>query len=282
MQFGNYECFTLVMDSFLLDGGAMFGVVPKVLWEKEIPADAANRIPMRARSLVIRGNGRIVLVDTGIGDKLSEKLIKIYDVQTAVHSMEDRLAPLNLKVDDITDVVLTHLHFDHAGGSTIISKGKVVPTFPNAVYHIQQTQWDLACHPSVRDRSSYMPENFMPLQEQGVLHIVNGPRNDFFEGIDLVVTDGHTRGQQHPLIKGASTSLFFCADLIPTSAHIPTAWHMGYDNEPIAIMDEKEAVLDRAIQENWILCFEHDPVVPAASVRKDKNRVVVDEVIRLL
>jgi glyoxylase-like metal-dependent hydrolase (beta-lactamase superfamily II) len=281
MRFGSYDCFTLEMDSFLLDGGAMFGVVPKNLWEKKIPADAENRIPMQARSLVIRGNNRMILVDTGIGDKLPVKFKKIYDIQTTVRSMEERLAPFELHVDDITDVVLTHLHFDHAGGSTALVKGNVVATFPNAIYHVQQAQWDLACNPSIRDRSSYIPDNFMPLMGLDVLHLVNGPSDDFFPGIDMIVTQGHSQGQQHPLIKGDKKSLFFCADLIPTSAHIPTVWHMGYDNNPLDIMDEKDAILSRAIEENWILCFEHDPVVAAASVREEKGRVVIDRIFDL-
>lgn len=281
MRFGSYDCFTLVMDSFLLDGGAMFGVVPKNLWEKKIPADALNRIPMQARSLVIRGNDKIILVDTGIGDKLPDKFKKIYDIQTSVTSMAARLAPFGLTVDDFTDVILTHLHFDHAGGSTALVNGTVVATFPNAVYHVQQTQWDLACNPSVRDQSSYILDNFMPLLEGKVLNLVPGASDEFFDGIDLIVTDGHSQGQQHPLIKGDKNSLFFCADLIPTSAHIPTAWHMGYDNHPLKIMDEKDAILSRALEENWILCFEHDPVVAAASVREEKGRAVVDQKIGL-
>jgi len=281
MRFGSYDCFTLEMDSFLLDGGAMFGVVPKNLWEKKIPADTMNRIPMQARSLVIRGNGRVILVDTGIGDKLTDKFRKIYDIQTPVSSMADRLAPFGLAVDDFTDVILTHLHFDHCGGSTERVNGNVVATFPNAVYHVQQAQWDLACNPSLRDRSSYIPDNFMPLLEQNVLNLINGTAIDIVEGIDLVVTDGHTRGQHHPLIKGDATSLFFCADLIPTSAHIPIAWHMGYDNFPLSIMDEKAVILSKAAAENWMLCFEHDPVVAAASVRDEKGRVVIDQVVDL-
>jgi len=281
MKFGSYDCFTLVMDSFLLDGGAMFGVVPKNLWEKKIPADAANRIPMQARSLIIRGNDKVILVDTGIGDKLPDKFKRIYDIQTSVSSMAERLSPFGLTVDDITDVLLTHLHFDHAGGSTAIVDGQVVPTFPNAVYHVQQAQWELACNPSVRDQSSYIPDNFMPLLEQNVLNLVKGASDNFFDGIDLIVTDGHSQGQQHLLVKGDATALFFCADLIPTSAHIPTAWHMGYDNHPLTIMDEKDAILARAIAENWILCFEHDPVIAAASVREEVGRVVIDQVIKL-
>ena len=281
MRFGKYDCFTVVMDSFLLDGGAMFGVVPKNLWEAKIPADAKNRIPMQARSLVISGNGKIILVDNGIGDKLPEKLTAIYGIRTPVHSMEDRLAPFGLRVEEITDVIITHLHFDHAGGSTRLVDGKATPTFPNAMYHVQQAQWDLACHPSVRDRSSYIPENFMPLLENGVLNILDGPSDNFFDGIDLLVTDGHTRGQQHPLVRGEGQSLFFCADLIPTSAHLPSAWHMAYDNLPLTVMDEKDRILARALDENWVLCFEHDPAVAAATVKSEKGRVGVDQVVEL-
>ncbi|MDO9264867.1 MAG: MBL fold metallo-hydrolase [Desulfosalsimonadaceae bacterium] len=281
MQFGGYDCSTVVMDSFLLDGGAMFGVVPKKLWEKAIPADSENRIPLTSRSLVIRGRGRVILVDNGVGDKLPGRFKKIYGIAVSAHSMDERLAPLNLNVSDITDVILTHLHFDHAGGSTILAGGMVRPAFPNATYHVQKSQWDLACHPSLRDRSSYIPDNFLPLLEHNVLNLLDGPADDFFEGIHLIVTNGHTPGQQHPLILGSDRSLFFCADLIPTSAHLPVPWHMAYDNHPIDIMDEKAALLGRAVDENWILCFEHDPVTVAAGVRKDRQKVVMDQAVVL-
>ncbi|MFZ2634576.1 MAG: MBL fold metallo-hydrolase [Desulfosalsimonadaceae bacterium] len=281
MQFGDYDCSTVVMDSFLLDGGAMFGVVPKKLWEKEIPADSENRIPLTSRSLVIRGRGRVILVDNGVGDKLPARFKKIYGIAVSAQSMDERLAPLSLSAADITDVILTHLHFDHAGGSTILAGGKVRPTFPNAAYHVQKSQWDLACHPSLRDRSSYIPDNFLPLLEHSVLNLLDGPVDDFFEGIDLIVTNGHTAGQQHPLISGPGRSLFFCADLIPTAAHLPIPWHMAYDNHPIGIMDEKAAFLNRAVAENWILCFEHDPVTAAASIRKDGQKIVMDQAVFL-
>ena len=281
MRFGSYDCFTVVMDSFLLDGGAMFGVIPKSLWEKKIPADDANRIPMAARSLVIRGNGKTILVDTGIGDKLTGKFKEIYGIRAIASSMDGRLAQYKLAAADITDVVITHLHFDHAGGSTTITNGDVVPTFPNAIYHLQKSQWELASHPSIRDQSSYIKDNFIPLLDQKVLRFTEGPIENFFDGIDLIVTHGHTRGQQHLLIKGENQSLFFCADLIPTSAHIPIVWHMGYDNHPLDIMKEKETILSQAIAENWILCFEHDPVVAAASIREEKGRAVIDEVVAL-
>ncbi|MDA8403936.1 MAG: MBL fold metallo-hydrolase [Desulfobacteraceae bacterium] len=281
MRFGGYDCATVVMDSFSLDGGAMFGVVPKNMWEKMIPADSENRIPMTSRSLVIQGGGRVILVDTGIGDKLPEKFKKIYGIAVSAHSMDERLAPVGLSAADITDVILTHLHFDHAGGSTTLAGGKVTPAFPNATYYVQNSQWELARHPSLRDRSSYIPDNFLPLLEHKVLRLLDGPVTDFFEGIDLIVTNGHTTGQQHPLISGPDQPLFFCADLIPTSAHLPIPWHMAYDNYPIDIMDEKAVLLNRAVNENWMLCFGHDPVTPAASVRKDGRKAVMDKAVFL-
>lgn len=281
MQFGDYDCSTVVMDSFVLDGGAMFGVVPKTMWEKMIPADSENRIPMTSRSLVIRGRDRVILVDAGVGDKLPDKFKKIYGINVSALSMNERLAPLGLVTEDITDVVLTHLHFDHAGGSTTLADGKVVPAFKNATYHVQKSQWDLACHPSLRDRSSYIPANFLPLMEYGVLHLVDGPMEHFFEGIDLIVTDGHTAGQQHPLVRGNNRSLFFCADLIPTAAHLPIPWHMAYDNQPIDLMNEKAGLLARALNENWVLCFGHDAVQTAAAVRKERGKIVMDRPVFL-
>lgn len=275
MRFGQYDCFCVETDLFFLDGGAMFGVVPKNLWERKIPADSANRIPMQARSLVIRGSGKIILVDAGVGNNISEKFRKIYGMAQASVSMAERLRAFGLCPEDITDVFLTHLHFDHVGGATHQSAGRMVPAFPRAVYHVQQAQWDLACNPSLRDQSSYLPDNFLPLESHGVLNRIDGPKDDFFDGIDLIVTHGHTRGQQHLLVKGADTSLFFCADLVPTSAHLPIAWNMAYDNEPLVLLDEKQALLARAVEENWVLCFEHDPEVSAAYVTEKNGKPVM-------
>lgn len=281
MRFGDYDCFCVETDLFFLDGGAMFGVVPKALWERKIPADEANRIPMQARSLVIRGRGKTILVDVGVGNNLPEKFRKIYGMEPASLSMADRLAKVGLSPQAITDVFLTHLHFDHVGGATHRWDGRMVPAFPHAVYHVQQAQWDLACNPSVRDQSSYLPDNFQPLESQGVLNRIDGSQDDFFDGIDLIVTHGHTRGQQHLLVKAAETSLFFCADLVPTSAHLPVAWNMAYDNEPLVLMAEKQAILSRAVAENWVLCFEHDPEVAAAFVREKNGRPVMGRPVDL-
>jgi len=280
MRFGNYECFTVETGSFELDGGAMFGVVPKILWERKIPANEKNLIPMQARSLLIQGKGKNILIDTGIGDKLSEKLKKIYKVDLDSANIDISLSKLGVTRSDITDVIITHLHFDHAGGSTSIMDGKAVPTFQNAEYYIQKKQWEIANNPSARDRASYMEENFMPLEEAGVLNLIDGPQ-EIFEGIDIIVTNGHTRGQQHPLVKDKTKSLFFCADLIPTSAHLPAAWNMAYDNFPMTLIDEKQKIITRALKEGWILFFQHDPCIAAATIKQTENNIEIDSFVSI-
>jgi len=280
MIFGNYECAALELGDFLLDGGAMFGVVPKMLWEKKIPADDNNLIPMKARSLLIRGNERNILVDAGPGRKLSGKMKKIYGIDDHSTDANDSLSKHGLTCDDITDVIITHLHFDHAGGSTIIREKKPVPAFPNAKYYIQKAQFEAAINPGPGEASSFTRDDFVPLDESGVLKVLDGPC-ELFSGIELIVTNGHTKGQQHPLIKGKEASLFFCADLIPTSAHIPVSWHMAYDNYPLTIMKEKEEYLSRAFKENWILFFEHDPVCATASVGKTRTAIQFDKMFSL-
>lgn len=280
MKFGDYECFSVDMGRFVLDGGAMFGIVPRVLWERKIPADEKNLIPMNARSLLIQGRGKNILVDTGLGSKLSEKMIKIYKIDEDSTNIDKSLSKHGLTRQDITDVIITHLHFDHAGGSTCIKNNKVVPSFQNATYYIQRKQWETANNPSVRDRASYMKENFMPLEEAGVLKLIDGPTG-IFKGIDLIVTEGHTPGQQHPLIKGETVCLFYCADFMPTSAHLPAAWNMAYDNYPMILIEEKKKLLSRALKENWILFFEHDPNIAAATIMQGEKNIEIDKSISI-
>ncbi|MBU1052369.1 MAG: MBL fold metallo-hydrolase [Proteobacteria bacterium] len=280
MKFGNYDCFSIELGDFVLDGGAMFGVVPKILWEKKIPADKNNFIPMKARSLLIQGNGKNILVDNGPGSKLSEKMKSIYKINDQTTDIKAILSKHQLTCDDITDVIITHLHFDHAGGSTIIIDNDIVPTFPAAKYYIQKSQFEAAINPGIKEAGSYFEENFLPLEKSGVLVILDGPA-ELFDGIEILISNGHTPGQQHPLVKGKEDSLFYCADLIPTSAHIPIPWHMAYDNEPLSILDEKQEILSKAILENWILFFEHDPVVAAASVKKGDKGITIDKVITI-
>ena len=280
MKFGDYECFSVDMGRFVLDGGAMFGIVPRVLWERKIPADEKNLIPMNARSLLIQGRGKNILVDTGLGSKLSEKMIEIYKIDEDSTNIDKSLSKHGLTRQDITDVIITHLHFDHAGGSTCIKNNKVVPTFQNATYYIQRKQWETANNPSVRDRASYMKENFMPLEEAGGLKLIDGP-TEIFKGIDLIVTKGHTLGQQHPLIKGETSCLFYCADLMPTSAHLPAAWNTAYDNYPMVLIEEKKKLLSRALKENWILFFEHDPNIAAATIMQGEKSIEIDKSISI-
>lgn len=298
MRIGDYDCFDIVFERFFLDGGAMFGIIPKPLWEKMIPADEKNRIPMTSRSLLISGNGKNILVDAGIGDKLSDKLVKRYGI-TRAGSAGDILGALpgggGMRPEDITDVVLTHLHFDHTGGATRFNiDGNAVPAFPNAIYHVQKAQWEFALSPSLRDEGSYLLENFIPLENAGVLNLIDGPVAGLFPGIDILVSHGHTPGQQHVLVSGQVSGpvltpvliqgppLFFAADLVPTSAHIPLIWHMAYDNNPLDLILEKKAILARAAAEDWVVCFPHDPDNAATRVRTDVNgRIVVGETMSL-
>jgi len=283
MKFGEYECMSIDLGNFYTDGGAMFGVVPKTLWAEKIPPDELNRIPMRVVSLLIKGKGHNILVDTGYGTKLSEKLNKIYGI-TSCPDIDLSLSNHGLTSKDITDVFITHLHFDHTGGSTHIKNNKPVPSFPNAVYYIQEEQWEAAIHPNIRDKSSYISDNYLPLKKNGLLKLTNGHEN-LFPGIETIVTQGHTPGQQHLLIKGDpiknQESLFFCADLIPTAAHIPIAWHMAYDLNPLTIMQEKADFLKRAIRENWILFFEHDPYITAARITEKNKKIILSETITI-
>lgn len=278
MQIGNYNCHSVDMGSFLLDGGAMFGVVPKALWAKKISPDKNNRIPMKSRTLLIKGEDRNILVDTGCGNKLPEKLKSIYGIKNIQPDVNKQLEVFGLKKDEITDVILTHLHFDHAGGATEDQKGDIVPTFKNATYHVHKDQWETALSPSERDKASYFPENYLPLKEAGLLNILETGEQPI-DDIEFIVSDGHTKGQLLPILKSSSTPLFYCGDLIPTSAHIPVAWHMGYDNYPLTIIKEKSVVLERAYQEKWKLFFEHDPIVTACTLKKNNKGIVLDEIL---
>lgn len=246
-----------------LDGGSMFGSVPKTIWSKTHPADDRNRIALVMRCLLLEGEGRRILVDDGAGDKMSEKLTDIYAIDHSEFSLEKSLAALGLGVGDITDVVLTHLHFDHAGGSTKSENGTLVPRLPNAMYHVQRRNWDNAHHPNPRERASYMPENFDPLESAGRLRLWDGVQQPW-KGIDLFLADGHTRGQQLVRVAGDGNVLYFVADLIPTRSHVRIPFVMGYDMAAIETMREKRELLERAAHERAWICLEHDPEVALA------------------
>src|SRR5258705_3094126 len=228
-----------------LDGGSMFGSVPKPLWSRLQPPDERNRIRLAMRCLLLEGHGRRVLVDVGLGDKFPAKLAEIYRVEHEETTLERALAARGLAPGDVTDVLLTHLHFDHAGGSTMRDGERLVPRLPRATYHLQTRNLDNARHSNLRERASYMAENFEPLAEAGVLKLWDGAAQPW-PGIELIPAQGHTRGQQLVRIGGARGGLYFVADLVPTASHVRVPFVMGYDVAAIETMAEKRALLERA------------------------------------
>ena len=271
MKIGNIEILPVDYGRFKLDGGAMFGVVPKVLWENYFPANDKDQINMALRGMLIRTGSHNILVDTGVGDKMSDKLNKIYDVDFSNYSISASLTNINLSPEDITDVILTHLHFDHTGGATIRkNNGDIVPAFPNALYYMQKKQYQWANSPSERDRASYFSENYVPLNECGAVKFLDGDE-EIFPGVSVVEVNGHTPGQQLVKICSQGQCLLFCGDLIPTSAHVSVPWIMSYDLFPMVTLEEKKKILSAAASENWLLLYEHDPKIIASRVFEDQK-----------
>lgn len=280
LQIGPYSVGAVPTGLFALDGGAMFGTVPKVLWQKTNPADSENRIPMEARALLLKSQDRNILIDTGngsdfiakYGEKMGTKFGEMYGVQGDGISLHSSLQALGLTPSDITDVILTHLHFDHAGGATCAEggrhDGKIIPTFPKATYHVQRSNYENALQPNVREKASYLKPNFVPLMEAGVLKLIEGSQKNYLPHISLVVSDGHTVGQQVVVIEDEQTQLIYCGDVIPTSSHVRSAWIMGYDINPLVLIEEKAKVLQMTDAKNSYLYFEHDPYCDLASVEK--------------
>ncbi len=265
MKIGKYELRIIESGYFALDGGAMFGIIPKPLWQKTNPPDEPNRIKLATRNLLLESSSKKILIDTGMGNKWDEKSKSIYAIDETA-SMSLALERVGLKVTDITDVILTHLHFDHTGGSTLMNKGKPEPAFPKARYYVQKQNFDWAASPSERDKGSYLKENFIPLLEEGMLDFIIG-NTKFDDEIDLIVINGHTFGQQLIKISDSSATLLFCGDLIPTTSHIPLPYIMSYDLQPLVTLKEKKKILSAAVNENWKLFFEHDPQTAFASIK---------------
>ena len=254
-----------------LDGGAMFGVVPRPLWERRIAPDDQNRIPLAMRCLLLRGHGRVVLVDTGLGHKADARFETIYAVDHGHSTLLGSLGRLGVGPEDVTDVVLTHLHFDHAGGA--VSRGPdgaLGLTFPEADVYVQRRHWAWA-HESPREGASFLAENLGPLEASGRLVLLDGEDDVPWPNVALHVVDGHTRGQQLVRVTDGERSLFYAADLVPTAAHVPALWIMAYDVEPLVTLREKTALLGRAADEGWTVVFEHDPEVASARVERTER-----------
>lgn len=270
MKIGKYKLGFVVSNYFSLDGGAMFGIIPKPLWSKTNPADDQNRVRLAARHLILQSESRNIIIDTGMGDKWDEKSRSIYNIDSTL-KLEHELELYGLDTASITDVILTHLHFDHTGGSTKIENGKLVPAFPNAKYFVQKKNYEWAINPSDRDKGSYLKNNFDPLMNEGLLHFING-EEQFDEEISFILVNGHTFYQQ--LIKisdGENTFLCVC-DLLPFASHIPLPYIMGYDLQPLVTLNEKKKILQHAVNENWKLFFYHDPEIAFATlIQTDKG-----------
>lgn len=285
LKIGPYEIHPVPTGIFGLDGGAMFGTVPKVLWEKAIPPDDKNRIPMEARGLLLKSPGHNVLIDTGnggdfllkYGEKLGPKFAEMYNIDPNGPSLMSSLAAAGVSPTDVNTVILTHLHFDHAGGATTEKSGTLAPTFPKAKYYIQKANLETAQTPNRREKASYFAANFQPLIDHGVLEILEGPRENLIPGISVMISNGHTQGQQIVKVSDGTTSLLYCGDVVPTSSHVRTAWLMGYDLNPLLLMEEKERYLGPAADQSWYLFFEHDPACDAAVIERKNGDFAVKE-----
>ncbi|GAB2767615.1 MBL fold metallo-hydrolase [Rhabdobacter roseus] len=262
---------------FKLDGGAMFGVVPKVLWQKQYPADDHNLCSWAMRCLLIEDADRLILVDTGLGDKQDAKFLSHYHLHGDA-TLLGSIRKAGFAPEDVTDVLLTHLHFDHVGGAVRYSAGRerLELTFPKATYWSNEAHWRWATQPNPREKASFLKENILPIQESGQLRFVQHGTSPF-PNVALIQVDGHTEQMMLPVIKYAGRTLIYMADLVPSSVHVPLPWVMGYDVRPLLTMQEKETVLDRAAAEEWLLVFEHDARVEAAYVTRTEKGIRLAE-----
>lgn len=257
------KLYAIETGNFKLDGGAMFGVVPKTIWNKTNPADANNLIDIAARCLLIEDGNRLILIDTGMGNKQSDKFFGYYSLWGS-HSLDASLAKHGFHRDAITDVFMTHLHFDHCGGSIQWNKDKTgyEPAFKNAKFWTNENHWQWATQPNAREKASFLPENLLPMQESGQLNFIQRPEGDFGAstemGFDIFYADGHTEKQMLPHISYNGKIIVFCADLLATAGHIPLPYVMGYDTRPLLTMPEKNKVLTAAADHNHFLFLEHD------------------------
>ena len=275
---GDFELVTL-SDGFMgLDGGAMFGVVPRTLWEKRLPPDDANRIPLGMRPLIVRSGKTTIIIDAGCGDKMDAKSTQIYKLDRRYH-LDHALADAGLSAEDIDIAVASHLHFDHVGGFTKIGRdGSVVPRFPKAKYIAHRAEWEDATHPHERNRASYLQENFVPLKDSGVLTLVDDA-TEIVPGVRYRRSGGHTPNHQVVMIESGGKTAVFTADMYPTTAHISDPWVMGFDLNPVDTLAFKRAFAPEAIEREYLLFFEHDPSMAAGYLRVKDGKRFVERVI---
>lgn len=273
---------TIIAGYFKLDGGAMHGVVPKSMWQKVNPSDDNNMCTWAMRCLLIETGDRKILVDNGMGDKQDEKFYSHFHPH-GEETVESSLAKHGYTPADITDVFLTHLHFDHCGGSIKREGDKLVPVFPNATYWSNQSHWDWAIEPNPREKASFLKENILPIQESGQLKFIDvKDGEEWISGIRIHYVDGHTEQMMLLQLSTDNNTFLYCVDLVPSAAHVSMPWIMSYDMRPLNTLDEKQRLLGKAVEENWTLIFEHDPKIECASLHKDdKGRIRIKDTFDL-
>lgn len=279
------KLYSIESGNFKLDGGAMFGVVPKVIWNKTNPADSNNLIDLGARLLLIEDGNKLILIDTGMGNKQSEKFFGYYNLW-GDHSIDKSLAKYGFHRDDITDVFLTHLHFDHVGGAVNWNSDKTgyENAFKNAKYWTNEEHWLWATKPNAREKASFLSENILPIQESGALNFISKPDQQFSEncelGFDIFYADGHTDKQMIPILNYNGKKIAYVADLLPTVGHIPLPYVMGYDTRPLLTLAEKEQFLQKAADEQWYLFLEHDAHNEIITVQNTEKGVRLKDIYK--
>jgi len=263
--------------NFRIDGGAMFGVVPKLLWDRRYPANENNQINLSLRSLIVDTGNHVILIDNGWGDKQDEKFFKHVHLNGG-DGLEGGIRKAGYSIDDITDVFLTHLHADHCGGSTKWNAKHTgyELTFPNAEYWISRSQWEWAINPNIREADSFLEENLLPIKDSGRLRLVD-EEGELFPGFSVKFVNGHTVGQMIPVIDYNGTTLVYTADLIPTVAHLPLIWNMSYDLDQLATIEEKRSLLQEALDNNYILYFEHDVFTECCTLKETPKGIREDQ-----
>jgi glyoxylase-like metal-dependent hydrolase (beta-lactamase superfamily II) len=281
MRLGKFSIHSCMDGLFRLDGGAMFGIVPRVLWGRTDPPDDKNRILLALRSLLIKTGEANILVDTGIGDKGDQKFRDIYMIDRNP-PLKGALASHGLKPQDVDIVINTHLHLDHAGGNTCVGDdGGIVPAFPRAKYVIQKGEWEDATNPNERTRGSYIANDFLPLEGLGVVDFVDGNEVEIIKGVSVIVAGGHTAFHQCVKVESKGKVALFLADLVPTASHLPLPYIMAYDLVPQDTLRAKKSLLKQVVEEDWLVIFQHDPRVEAGYLRQEGNKTVLREEVKL-
>ncbi|HKL14410.1 MAG TPA: MBL fold metallo-hydrolase [Balneolaceae bacterium] len=283
LTFGNLELYSIETGRFRLDGGAMFGVVPKTLWNRKIECDEKNRILMATRCLLVRSKstGRLYLIDNGCGDKFDDKMNQIYSLNFKHSELERSLSAVGVAPSDITDMVFTHLHFDHCGGTTTYDEqGNLKHRFMNATYHVNKRHWHAATNPNAREKASFFDENINPIGESERLNLVDD-NHTFEDGFTTITMNGHTIGQQLPFFHDTDKTIVYGADLLPTHAHVPLPWVMGYDMFPLQTLQEKEPFLKEAVEKQWFVYLEHDAYNEVITIKQKDGKYSADQSLTL-